>query len=220
MKSKLLISFAIFILSSVYCFAQTRLSVTSDFSLQRALNKQQRYWAFGQTIGLQLGLSAKDAAYFSFAYYSNGKVSTALEAVAKSPATTPERIAYTNQAKIGLRQMSVGWRHYLKGNFASEEWSIYSLLGFGLLFGTANNSLTMPVDSSLYNLAVMPGKGRFKRLTYDLGLGFEQPMGGDIFFYGELKTFIPSTDYPSQYLYVSDDAPLSAYFNLGFRILF
>jgi hypothetical protein len=199
---------------------QARLSLSSDFSLQHAFKKDQRYWGFGQTVSAQLNLSPKDAAYIGFCYYSKGKVSNEVEAIAKSSATLPAQIAYTNRGEIGFKQISVGWRHYLKGNYANEEWNLYGMLGFGLMFGSAKSTASTAIDTSLYDVPVLPGKGNFKRLTYDLGLGFEQPMGGDIFFYSEIKTFIPATDYPNKHLYVNDKAPLTAYLNLGFRILF
>jgi hypothetical protein len=199
---------------------QMRFSLASDFSLQRALKKDQRYWSFGQTISGQFNLAPKEAAYFWFCYYSNGKVSNDVNAVAKSSATLPAQIAYTNKGVIGFRQISVGWRHYLKGNYANEDWNLYGLLGFGLVFGSAESTASATIDTSLYDIPVLPGKAKFKRLTYDLGLGIEQPMGGDIFIYSEVKAFIPATDYPNKHLYVNDNAPLTAYLNLGFRILF
>jgi len=218
-KSIILLFFSVVL--GVGAFSQqARLSLSSDFSLQHAFKKDQRYWGFGQTVSAQLNLSPKDAAYIWFCYYSNGKVSNEVNAIAKSPATLPAQIAYTNRGEIGFKQISVGWRHYLKGDYASEDWNLYGILGFGLVFGSATSTASAAIDTSLYDVPVLAGKGKFKRLTYDLGLGFEQPMGGDIYFYTEVKTFIPATDYPNQHLYVNDNAPLTAYLNLGFRILF
>jgi hypothetical protein len=45
------------------------------------------------------------------------------------------------------------------------------------------------------------------------------PVGGDIFFYGEIRAFAPTTDYPSKYLLANENAPFSGSFNLGMRIL-
>lgn len=208
-------------MSSVAFSQQMRLSLASDISVQRSLRKDQQYWAVGQTVGAQLNFSPKDGAYVWFIYYSNGKVSNNAEATARSSATLPAQIAYTSKGVIKYRQMSIGWKHYFKGSFDSEEeWGLYGLAGFGLVLGTAQSTASVPVDTALYNMPVLTGKGHFKRLTYDLGLGFEKPIGGNIFLYSEVKTFIPSTDYPSKYLYVNDDAPLTACVNIGIRILF
>lgn len=221
MIQKSIITFFFTALLGAGAFSQhPRLSLSSDFSLQRSFKGDQQYWAFGQTISAQLNLSPRDAAYFWFCYYSNGKVSNDVEALAKSSATLPAQIAYTNQGVIGFKQISVGWRHYLKGNYANEEWNLYGIVGFGLVLGSAKSTPSMAIDTSLYDVPVMPGKGNFKRLTYDLGLGVEQPIGGDIFIYSEVKAFIPATDYPNKHLYVNDKAPLTGYLNLGFRILF
>lgn len=210
------------VLLSGFAFSQQmRLSLASDVSIQRSLKKDQQYWAVGQTISAQVNFSPKDGVYVWFIYYSNGNVSNDVQATAKSPATLPAQIAYTSKGVIKYRQMSIGWKHYFKGSFDSEEkWSLYGLAGFGLVLGSAQSTSSVAVDTSLYDMPVLSGKGHFKRLTYDLGLGFEQPIGGDIFLYSEVKTFIPSTDYPSQYLYVNDDAPLTACVNIGIRILF
>lgn len=221
MIRKSIITFIFSVLLSVGAFSQhIRLSLASDFSLQRALKKDQQYWGFGQTISAQFNLSPKEAAYFWVCYYSNGNVNNDVNAVAKSAATLPAQIAYTNRGRIGLKQISVGWRHYLKGNYANEKWNLYGMLGFGLALGTAESTSSVTIDTSLYDIPVLPGKGNFKRLTYDLGLGFEQPIGGDIYIYSEVKAFIPATDYPNKHLYLNDNAPLTAYLNLGFRILF
>lgn len=218
---KSIIPFLFSVLLGACAFSQqARLSLSSDFSLQHSFKEDQRYWGFGQTISAQLNLAPKDAAYIWICYYSNGKVSNEVEAMAKSSATLPVQIAYTNRGEIGFRQVSVGWRHYLKGNYASEAWNLYSILGFGLIFGSAKSTASAVIDTSLYDVPVLPGKGNFKRLTYDLGLGFEQPIGGDIYLYAEAKALIPATDYPNKHLYVNDGAPLTAYLNLGFRILF
>jgi hypothetical protein len=211
----------LFVLLSGFAFSQQmRLSLASDVSVQRSLKKDQQYWAVGQTIGAQLNFSPKDGVYVWFIYYSNGNVSNDVAATAKSPATLPPQIAYTSKGVIKYRQLSIGWKHYLKEDFASEKWNLYGLVGFGLVLGSAQSTSSVPVDTSLYDMPVLTGKGHFKRLTYDLGLGFEQPIGGDIFLYSEIKTFIPATDYPSKYLYVNEDAPLTACVNVGLRILF
>jgi hypothetical protein len=76
------------------------------------------------------------------------------------------------------------------------------------------------LDTSVYNVPVLTGKANFKRLTADLGLGWELPVGGDIFLYAEGRAWVPTTDYPSKYIFVNNNAPLVGMLNAGIRILF
>jgi len=64
------------------------------------------------------------------------------------------------------------------------------------------------------------GSGHFKRLTLDVGLGWEVPLSGDIFIYSQAKAWIPTTEYPSRYLFVNNNAPFAAMISAGLRILF
>lgn len=120
-----------------------------------------------------------------------------------------------------FKQFSLGWKKYLKGSFdATENWNLYGYGGFGLVFGWVNNNHDPGIDTSLYHVPVRAGKANFKRLTVDLGLGAEFPLGGDIYFYSEGRVWIPTTDYPSKYIFVNKDAPLIGMLNLGIRVLF
>lgn len=122
-----------------------------------------------------------------------------------------------------LHQYSLGWKHYLVGNFEKEtKWNLYTITGFGLLFGTSKNTYTTVIDTSLYNAPSQPaeGSGHFKRLTFDLGLGWEFPLSAAAYIYSEGKIWIPTTDYPSKFLLVNDNAPLIAVLGVGLRILF
>jgi hypothetical protein len=120
-----------------------------------------------------------------------------------------------------FRHLSIGWKHYLKGVYNSEDkWNLYGYAGFGLLIGRIENTHSVVIDSANYFIPVLAGKANFKRLTLDLGVGFEIPVGGDIFFYMEGRTLIPTTDYPSDHLFINKDAPLVGSVNIGLRILF
>ena len=142
-------------------------------------------------------------------------------ASAKLPATSPQQINYVNKAEMRFKQFSLGWKHYLKGAFNSEDkWNLYGYAGFGLMLGRVVNNHSLTIDTSLYNVPVRSGKANFKRLTVDLGLGWEVPLSSDIFFYNEARVWIPTTDYPSNYLLVNKNAPLVASLNFGIRILF
>ena len=89
------------------------------------------------------------------------------------------------------------------------------------MLGKASNSYNTPVDSSQYLIPQpMEGSSAFKRLTIDAGLGTEFPLGTAFFVYTEARTWIPTTHYPSPYLYKSNyDIPTIVAFNLGLRVL-
>lgn len=119
--------------------------------------------------------------------------------------------------------MSLGFKHYFVGTTDAEvNWNLYTITGFGLMFGRATNHYTASIDTSLYNAPQQPvtGHGHFKRLTLDLGLGWEIPLSADIYLYVNGKVWIPTSDYPSKYLFVNDNAPLVGMLGLGVRILF
>ena len=221
-KSKTILLFIISILPQIL-FSQIRVSVSTDISLQRDFKKEQRFWAFGQDVVVNWQFTRRGGTYAAVTYYSNGKFKNSLSASAKSPATSPQEIFFINKAWVRLIQISLGWRHYLVGtNDAESKWNLYSITGFGLIFGEATNEYSTTIDTSLYNTPPQPinGSGHFKRLTLDLGLGLEIPLGGDIYFYSEGKIWVPTTGYPSKYLFVNNNAPLAAMATAGLRILF
>jgi hypothetical protein len=204
-------------------FSQIRVSISTDISLQRNFKKEQRFWAFGQDVVVNWHFTPRGGAYASVTYYSNGNFKNRLAASAKSSATSPQEIFFTNKAQIRLIQISLGWKRYLVGtNDAESKWNLYSITGFGLIFGKATNIYSTTIDTSLYNAPQQPvnGSGHFKRLTLDLGLGLEVPLGGDIYFYSEGKIWIPTSEYPSKYLFTNNNAPFAAMATAGLRILF
>ena len=221
-KNKTILLLIISILPQIL-FSQIRVSLSTDISLQRNFKKEQRFWAFGQDVVVNWHFTPKGGAYASVTYYSNGKFKNSLSASAKSSSTLPQEIFFTNKAQVRLIQISLGWKHYLVGtNDAESKWNLYSITGFGLIFGEATNIYSTTIDTSLYNAPLQPinGNGHFKRLTLDLGLGLEVPLGGDIYFYSEGKIWIPTTGYPSKYLFVNNNAPFAAMATAGLRILF
>lgn len=217
------------ILIFIYCvflfkapsFSQMRFSVSTDLGLQRSFKHDQQYYAIGQTVNLHFHFSPKNELSAWLAYYSDGKFDNHLSATAKQGTTIPQTISYVNRANMRFKPISIGWKHYIKGAFDIEEgWNFYSYLGFGLMLGRVFNTPSISIDTTLYTIPVRSGKGNFKRLTADLGLGWEKPLGGDIFFYFEARAWIPTTDYPSKFLFVNKDAPLVGSFNFGIRLLF
>jgi hypothetical protein len=221
LSNRVVISLFYFITFSVVASGQTQFSIASDIGLQRSFKKGQQYWAVGPTIQVQFHFSPKDGAYAWISYYTNGKFSNNVTASAKSPTTLPQQINYVNNAVMRFKQISIGWKKYLKGAFNIEEgWNIYGYAGFGLIMGRVVNTHSVSIDTSVYKVPVRSGKANFKRLTVDLGLGWEVPLGGDTFFYAEGRVWIPTTDYPSKFIFVNDNAPLVGMINAGIRILF
>ena len=203
-------------------FSQTaRFSLATDASLLRSFKKDQRYWSIGQTVLFHFHFSPRDGAYAWVSYYSNGKFSNIVSATAKSSVTVPQQVSYQNKAELLFKHISLGWKRYLKGTFDAEKnWNLYGYAGFGLMLGTVSNAQSASIDTSLYTVPVLGGKADFKRLTLDLGLGLEFPLGADFYLYLEGRALVPTTDYPSQYLFINKHAPFTAAANAGLRILF
>lgn len=210
--------------SSLICFcghAQMRFSFATDLSLMRNFSPQQEFWAVGQTVQFNFHFNAKQSAYAWLAYYTNGKFENDFIASAKSSATLPSTIPFTALAYLRNNEVSVGWKHYFKGSYDAETgYNIYSTAGFGLLFGKVENLFSIPIDTSLYTTPTQVGKGKFYRLTIDLGAGVEFPLSGSLILYSDVRTWIPTTDYPSPYLHSNKNVPLPFMISGGMRILF
>lgn len=190
-----------------------------------SLKKEQRFFAYCHNVQTSIHLSPRDAAYIAVAYATPGKFRNHLFAEAKNASTTPQAIPFTNRVSLRVKEFSAGWKHYLRGSATdSKQWGLYHAIGFGLLFGKADNRYTSNtvIDTSLYQYPENPvsGSGRFKRLTLDLSLGWEAPLGADIFFYNEARASFPTSDYPSRYLLTNEHAPLNVVVAGGIRVLF
>ncbi|HMU44879.1 MAG TPA: hypothetical protein PKC72_00865 [Chitinophagaceae bacterium] len=221
MKKFLIIFSAIIFSGSILNCQIPGFSVATDLTIQRNFKKEQKFWAFGQTIHTIFHLDGQNGVYVWFSIYSNGKFKNDVTATAKSTATIPQEINYVNSGKMRLKELSIGWRKYLKGTFDEEKKiNIYGYAGFGLLLGRIENTHSVSIDTADYNVPVRSGKANFKRLTFDLGLGVEQPVGGDFFLYGECRAWIPTTDYPSKYIFVNSNAPFTGMICVGLRLLF
>jgi hypothetical protein len=215
------ISVLLVFIVSVAASQPARFSFATDLGLQRSFKKTQRYTAIGHTVHGHLHFTAKQGAYASFVYFSAGRFRNQLVASAKSSTTIPQQVVYQNNAEMRFKQFSVGWKQYLKGGYnITQGWSIYGFAGFGLMLGRVTNTHSTVIDTSQYNLPVLSGKTNFKRLTLDLSLGWEAPIGADIFFYTEARAFVPTTDYPSNHLFVNENAPFAAAAVAGIRIIF
>lgn len=214
----------IFLLLSVSVFATAQLqgfSIASDMNFMRSFKKDQRFFVLGPTTSFHFHFNATEEGFARFTFYIPGKFENKLTAAAKALSTTPQQINYTNEARMRLRHFSVGYKKYLKGGFNIEKgWSLYGVAGLGILFGSVTNTHSTTIDTAMYHLPVLAGEGAFKRLTADLGAGWEQPLAGDFYLYAEGKIAIPTTGYPSQFLFVNDKAPFTAAAAIGLRILF
>ena len=198
-----------------------QISISTDVGVLRSLKEGQQFWAFGHTVQSQFHLTHKDAVYFWLSYYTNGKFTNDAVAIAKGPLVSPQFINYKNSAIMGFKQFSIGWKKYLKGTYNIEsDWNLYGYAGFGLLLGSVQNRHSNTIDTLDYSVPVRSGSAKFKRLTLDLGLGGEVPLGGDLYLYVEGRSWIPTSDYPSKYVFINDSAPITAMINAGIRILF
>ncbi len=167
-------------------------------------------------------MSPKESVYTWISYYTNGKFKNNFLANAKDAATTPQQQYYTSYTNLRYRHLSIGWKHYFVGSFNSENiWNVYGYAGFGLLLGKAFNSYSQRIDTSLYAISSpLEGNKAFKRLTLDAGIGAEMPLGTDVFIYTELRSWTPTSHYPSPYLYKNNyHLPAAAAVNLGLRIV-
>lgn len=220
LNSKLTLFFLALLFAFTTGAQPIRFSLASDGSAEHSFKKGQRYWAYGQTVCGQFHITPTDALYAWLAYYGDGKFKNDLTATAKSPTTNPQTVNYRNNARLRFKHISLGWKRYFKGDYDAEKsWNLYGYAGFGLLLGRIENSQSIPVDSAQYLLPLKNGKGNFKRLTFDVGSGVEFPAGASVFLYLEARALIPTTDYPSPYLFVNRKAPLVGAANLGIRIL-
>jgi hypothetical protein len=204
-----------------YTQQQSRFSIATDLDIQRNFKEGQLYWAIGSTVQALFHLTPKEGIYAWFAWFSNGEFENDVTATAKSPLTIPQQVHYTNSARMKLKQFSTGYRRYLKGTPDAEEgWNLYAYAGFGLVIGSVENIHSVSPDTTAYAVPVFGGKGRFKRLTLDLGAGYEFPLGGDFYFYAEARVWVPTTDYPSKFIFANNNAPFVGMLGAGVRIIF
>jgi hypothetical protein len=199
-------------------------SLTSDASIMRNLSPHQKFWAFGQTIQGQFHFTSKESMYIWMSYYSPGKFSNHFSAIAKSAGTTPQLQDYIVHGTWRPRQISVGWKHYLKGSFDQESgWSLYGTAGFGLMVSKVENVFSINVDTANYTYPAYPvnGNNSFRRLTFDLGLGVEYVLGSDIYLYSDVRTWVSASDAPpSVYFHDTKNVPMPVIVSIGIRLLF
>jgi len=209
---------------SIQSIAQVRLSVGTDVAVAYNFSPEQRFFAFGQTVEFNFHFNKKETLYSWISFFAPASFKNNFTATAKSSGTIPPSINYEVKGKWRTNEFSIGWKHYFRGNFDSDRfWNFYGLAGFGLVSIDVENSFNPAIDTSLYNIqpAPLPGNDDVKRLTVDLGLGVERTIGGsNVYFFGDLRTWLPTTSYPSAYLHNNKNVPLPIIASAGIRVLF
>jgi hypothetical protein len=214
------ISFLIgFCFTATLLYAQGAFSIATDLSILRSISKSSGFFAVGQNVRVDYHITEKGGAYTLVNYYTNGRMNNTAIATAKNATTFPQTFSYNASTIVRYRQISIGWKHFFKGQYDNEDGlNIYGFAGFGLLFGNVETSTNQQIDTTLYTAQPIAGKGNFKRLTLDIGGGAETLLGSGIYLYAELRTWFPASSYPSPYLY-NNDLPRVITFNTGLRIL-
>ena len=199
-----------------------RFSVRVDLSVAHNFSPDQQFWAIGQTFQGDLHFTKKQSAFVWLNYYRRGKFRNDVTAEAKSSQTAPPTYTYPLQSSWQPIEFSLGWKHYFKGSFDEEiGWSLYGLAGLGVSTFKVENHIMTTMDTSLYHLPPpIPGSGKFHRLILDLGVGAEYPASGNIYLYGDIRSWLPASDYPSEYMYSNKNVPLLFSISGGIRILF
>lgn len=203
--------------------AQTVFSLGTNFSVFHNASPQQKFWTLGQFVEGYAHFSKKESAYAWFNYTVQGKFKNTFTAVAKDPQTVPPSFDYTITSRWRFNQFSLGWKHYFKGAFDNEDsWNLYGMAGFGLLYTHINNEYNNTIDTALYTSEklIYSGSTTYKKLTFDLGLGVDYPIGGDLFVYGDLRAWLPASDKTSPYLINNKNVPLTLIGSVGLRVMF
>ena len=212
---------AISLLMGVIASAQVEFSVGTGLTGLRNLSPQQKFWAVGQTLQTNFHFSPKQSAYAWLDYYTEGRFRNETTATAKSPMINPQQIPYTATGHLTYRHVSLGLKHYFRGAYNTDkDFNIYGLAGFGFLFAKVRNTSSTTIDTSLYNVQVWEGEGPLKKLTFDLGLGGEMPLGGNFFIYSDARAWLPASINESPYLFNQRNVPLAFMLSAGVRVLF
>jgi hypothetical protein len=199
------------------------ISITTDVSLLHNFSAKEHFWTVGQTLQANIHINTKETFYAWLNYYKPARFHSSYTAIAKNPVPPYFDQAFTVNSEWRFRQISLGWKHYFLGGYNNyTSWNVYGLAGFGLLFNKVQNTYTQAIDTALYTTGNAPqeGTGRARRLTFDLGLGVELPVGGYTFLYADARTWVPASTTPSPYVYGSVNVPFPALVSVGVRILF
>lgn len=206
---------------SIKASSQEAVSFGTDIGLLRNFGKDQKFWTVGQSIVGTFHFTPRHSAYTWFKYYIPGKFSNDFTATARDAATSPQQVNYTVKANWAFREFSIGYKGYLAGSYDNEiGFNVYALAGLGLMFAKAEN--ISDLDTVLYAPLQKPllGANKFTRLTLDLGIGGEIPIGGNIYIYSDLRTWVNTSSYPSDVFHNDEEPTLPIMLHLGIRLLF
>lgn len=210
------------VLISGYAFAQApSFSLATHFSVLRNFTAKQKFWVKGQQVQANIHFSPRQTAYASIEYYTDGKFRNNFTATAKQASSSPQTFSFTANGTMRYRELSLGLKHYFKGNYSSEDGiNIFGTAGFGFLFARITNIFSPSFDTTVYSSPIVAGKGIVKRLSFDASLGAETHVGGPIYLFGTVRTWLPASYQPSRYLHDSNRMPLSVMGGIGVRVLF
>jgi hypothetical protein len=202
-------------------FAQPSFSLATSVSGLQNFTPKQKFFVVGQKIQGDVHFSGKESGYASLEYYTEGKFKNNFSASAKSSLLSPQRLPFTATGRISVRQFSLGWKHYFKGGFSEQAGTtFYGLAGFGYLFASIRNSASPSFDTGSYTSPIIMGQGKVKRLTFDAGIGAETRLGGGVYAFADVRSWLPLSYTPSRYLHSSNRMPLTLMAGAGIRFLF
>lgn len=201
--------------------AQENISAATGISLLRNFSPRQKFNALGHTVQVAVHFTAKQSAYAWVEYYTEGKYKNDFTAMAKLALAQPQQVALQATGRLSYRHFSLGWRHYFNGGYAEEKAvSVYGIAGFGFLFAKVRNAFSTDIDTTQYNIATKAGEGTVRKLTFDLGLGAEKLLGGQIYAFADLRYWLPASSNSSPYLHNQRNVPLPFMLSAGVRVLF
>lgn len=207
--------------SFAYLSGVAQFSIATDFTELRNLSDNQKFWASGQTVQGNFHITEKESFYGWLNYFGNGRFSNDVLSQAKSSSILPQTFSYNVSSLWRYHQFSVGWKHYLKGSYHEfDKVSIYSLVGFGLITSKVTNTFSTHPDTARYNVnPPLEGNGIFRKLSLDLGLGAEWPVGGTFYFFTDARAWLPTSAYPSPYMQ-NTNRIMPVTVSVGLRVLF
>lgn len=201
--------------------AKAQLSVATDLSLARQERIAKTFWSPVQTIKVSYPLSNKLSLYGGIGYANGNESRHPGATTAFYDTISPREIRYTAFTTWRTRHGAAGLKVYLMGSHKAEAGSnIYLLAGVGGMSVKVSTKYSARIDTSNYR-PMIPYEGESAEtvLSYEAGLGFEQPLGGNFFWYLEAKTWQPQKNISSPYL-IREDRSKVMMIGAGMRILF
>lgn len=203
--------------------AQLRGSFVTSVGVLRNFSPHQQFTSIGQTVEGDLHITPRETFLIWINYAIPGRFKNQFQAPALDMSTMPVTTPYTVKGTWNLREFSLGWKHYFKGNFMQETgWNLFGTAGLGILVASVKNTYVTKLDTVLYKALWKPeiGAHHFRKLTADLAIGMEIPIGGDFSVTGDLRVMLPASSTATNYTHYDEKVPLTVFANLGIRILF